>query len=230
MKKLLPFISAANQFIIFIVALFVVLKLGGELVNNVLRTDGDGPKVQVNNVQNGDPATENIIRDVQFRSTTKGVLVFDILTNVVDMGDNNTKMKMGYFSGSDEPRLHRVNMLFVPPEGPSYRLMKNDVYIKRTSLYDNSNKEHSTNISKNIYWLIPKDSNGDGFLSGNDDAELYVSDYDGKNMLRILSGVNDYKLISDDMLIIESFNESAKVFHSYNVASGRLSRIKVNEK
>lgn len=226
MKKILAFVSTANQLLIFLAVLLFIFVIGKDLVSGIFKPSYEEPKVKII----GD--TKDAVKIEFKKSFTRKILdvyIFDVSSDSIkiqpgpELGDSTLNM----FSGGSRTIYQKVNLLFVPKSDPSYLLMKDNAYIIETSFYNESKEEHRYNrkLSKNIYLIISKDTNSDGFLNFEDVTDLYVSDYNGKNLNIVLKGVNDYKLIQDNLIMIEVSEKSGTIFYTYDLLTKKLLKL-----
>ncbi len=230
MKKLLAFVSSANQFFVFIAMLLIILLASENWISKILRNTYEKPKVEVVENTDGGKSSIEMTYEKNFERQIMDVYVFSLSSDsiIIEPEQATDDRVLNFFSGPRKPERQKVNLLFVPKSGPSYLLIKNDVYISRISYYEKPSKGsfNRTMLSKNIYLIIDKDTNGDGFLDQEGDVvNLYVSDYNGNNITLVLKDVDNYRVEGDDSLIIEVSIEGKSSFYSYDVAENKLSRL-----
>lgn len=229
MKKFLAFVSTANQLLIFLAVLLFIFMIGKDLISDILKPSYEKPKIKI--IGNSDDVKDVV--EVKYLTTfDKEILdtyIFDISSDSITIksGPELGGSTLNMFSGGARKTYQKVNLLFVPKSGSSYLLMKNNAYITKTSYYRVSKDKdrYNKNLSKNIYLVISKDTDADGFLSRDDMADLYVSDYNGKNLNIVLKGVESYKPIKDDLIMIEVRGKSDMVFYTYDLLTKKLLKL-----
>lgn len=230
MKKILTFVSTANQFLIFLAVVIFIVVAGKDLFRGVFESSYEEPQIKI--IKNTGEAKDEvkIKYNTKFNMKLLDVYVFNISSDAIKMksGPELGDSTMNMFSGGSRNVYQKVNLLFVPESGSSYLLMKDNAYIVKTSFYDDSKDKdrYRRNLSKNLYLIISKDKNEDGFLKSDDDtADLYVSDYNGKNLNVVLKGVYDYKVIQDNLIMIEVREKPGVTFYTYDVITKKLVKL-----
>lgn len=230
MKKLLAFISTTNQFLIFLAVLLFIVVAGKDLFRGFFEPSYQEPQVKI--IEDAGEAKEEvqIKYETKFNMKLLDVYVFNLSSDAIKMksGSNMDDTTLNMFSAGARKIFQKVNLLFVPKSGSSYLLMKDDGYIIKTSFYDDSKEKHryKKKLSKNLYLVISKDENSDGFLNSDDDAaDLYVSDYNGKNLKLILKGVENYELMQDNFIMIEAREKSGVTFYTYDLLTKELLKL-----
>ena len=232
MKKVLAFVTSANQLLIFLAVLLFIFVAGSKFVKNIFESSYEEPKIKIID-DSGD--TKNVVQvkyKTNFNKVIKDVYIFDVSSDSIkiisepELRDSDTKLNM--FSGGSSITYQKVNLLFVPKLGSSYLLMKNSALITKTSFFDESKELYRLDrkLSENIYLIISKDTNKDGFLSRDGDkADLYISNYKGKNLSLVLKEVEDYELIQDDLIMIEVREKSGILFYTYDLLTKKLFKL-----
>ena len=232
MKKVLAFVTSANQLLIFLAVLLFIFVAGSKFVKNIFESSYEEPNIKIID-DSGD--TKNVVQvkyKTNFNKVIKDVYIFDVSSDSIkiisgpELRDSDTKLNM--FSGGSSITYQKVNLLFVPKLGSSYLLMKNSALITKTSFFDESKELYRLDrkLSKNIYLIISKDTNKDGFLSRDGDkADLYISDFNGKNLSLVLKEVEDYELIQDNLIMIEVREKSGILFYTYDLLTKKLFKL-----
>ena len=227
MKKLFSFISVANQ-LLFFIGLIVI----GVMFALSFRTyHPEENKVEIVQESEQTSASKKTIYTKEFEHHIKDVLIFNIKAEVIDPNAKNKGRHVvrkslafasGYYFNSDQT----VNMMFVS-EGESGRfLFENDRLIADVE-FINSEQEHRSDylFDKNLYETVDEDSSGDGFLGEDDKRTLYVSDYDGRNLKQVATGISKLILIGNNKVLIVKGEKQEKQFFVYNVQSGEVQPI-----
>lgn len=170
----------------------------------------------------------------------KDVLIFYLRSDIIDrrgaLGFSDFQisgLEQGgvYSSSLFGSRLSAVNVLFVNISGDSYKLFESDRFISRMEIYSplqNKDSIYPYSLEKNLYSVADKDSNSDGFLSEDDQQNLYSSDYNGTNLKLILEDISGYRIIDDNEVLIFCDTGDTEVFYLYKAESEEL--VKLNTK
>lgn len=157
-----------------------------------------------NNAENEGGVKEEEEKEyIEFNRMLKDVYVFDVLDSSLCVKKDVTRSR---YSRSTEARNKSVhaNFLFVNSNKEEHKLFPtNSQYIIK----------HSFRDSCAIYVVIKHDTNGDKVLDFSDDASLYVSDYDGKNLMEMSSSVFDSKPIGKGLILITEFHDDELKFY-----------------
>ena len=140
---------------------------------------------------------------IEFNRMLKDVYVFDVLDSSLCVKKDVTRSR---YSRSTETRNKSVhaNFLFVNSNKEEHKLFPtNSQYIIK----------HSFSDSCAIYAVIKHDTNGDKMLDFSDDVSLYVSDYDGKNLMEMSSSVFDSKPIGKGLILFTEFRDDELKFY-----------------
>lgn len=229
MKKLTAFVSTVNQYLLFIAVLIIIVISSKNIIQELTTSDYVEPRVKL--IKNSDNPAKviNINYRTNYRRQVKDVLIFAISSNAIEnIPEEKTSKTLNMFSEfspKSQSKFQTVNYLFVPKTGPSYLLMSKDTYIRNTSFYSNPKKRNGYKRLKNIFLLVTNDTNSDGYLSKKDSADLYVSDYNGKNMYLVIKDVEDYDLMNDNLLMIEVGTVDDRKFFTYDLITKNLEKI-----
>ncbi|MCG7532310.1 hypothetical protein MHM98_13310 [Psychrobium sp. MM17-31] len=225
-SKFMNFIDKANRVIFFSGAVLVALLLAAILIikgiNYLTKSDHYNQPITV---INDTKETTNIDYKKRYLTKLEDKFLFEILSDKIKIQQkenressiapliiNSGKNNFSYLSH------HTVNILFTSVDGSSYPLLKSHTLIADTSLKNTEKTEHAYLLSKNLYTLIPQDSNQDGFLDDEDKSDFWVSDSDGKNLKQLLKNIEHYRIIEDDTVLIKKADE----FHLYYVDKDQL--------
>lgn len=125
------------------------------------------------------------------------------------------------------------NIIFLDHNfNPIKTLLNRKAFISNLSLTTSINRTIEPFIKNIIYKIAFADSNKDGFIDGSDNADLYISDLEGKHLIRITNQIDieDYKFIDKgEALFIQYYDRSSVreeykrlKFAVYNIKENRL--------
>ena len=214
----MAFLSVANQFLFFFAVLIVIGLMLKPVISSLFKADYAPPKIKVVDSTDSQESSIDVEYRIFFKEDIMDVFVFEISANAIETKKKGTVVNMFEYYGD---KFETVNLLFAPKSGESYNLMENNAYIISASFYKSGENSYQK-LSKNLYLIVSDDTNGDGFLSTKDSADLFMSDYNGKNMSVVLKGVETFDVIQDDLLLIEKKSEGKKLFYTFNVLTKKL--------
>jgi hypothetical protein len=236
-NKINKFIAKANQVLFFIVMLGVICVIAFNLYKELVPRNYDLPKVQITDLQKG-VNSQQIGYKKSYIGYIKDVQVFKISAESIynpqasQLQGLTSSFSMGY--NGDKT----VNFMFLPENNDNYMLFKRDRLILNYSLVKtnsdsftpleelNNHYDREFFAIKNIYLVIDVDSNLDGYLSEKDTKSLYVSDYDGQNVKTIFKDIQSYKIIKNDLILINK-DESANIeYYTYNLLTNEVNKLK----
>jgi len=74
--------------------------------------------------------------------------------------------------------------------------------------------------------LVAKyDSNNDGFLNRNDKKELFVSEYDGTNLMSVMDDIKGYEVVDNDIVLIYAAPNLDTLYFIFNIKTGELQKL-----
>jgi hypothetical protein len=229
-KKIMQVITGINQILLFIAAALFIMMMLPELVRS-RRNDSDSTGVELVSSTNQPAASaEKIVVSLKFSHVVDELYVFCVRSQKIDSSmkyrDGMSTKGMGKPYG---PEPHDVNLLFVREDQSSYMLFEHNCLVLDYNWATLRKRESWDRLmTKNLYSVVAEDSNGDGFLSGDDRVDLYESNPNGTGLKRILGDVTGREVIRDNELMITQGEGSERVFYLYNVAVGKLIRLDVH--
>jgi hypothetical protein len=227
-NKFFNIISKINQLFFFLVLLgftiFVIKPILPFLTNksepavkieaNVEKTEQSTPKLE-----------ENVYSKI-FHDKIKDVYIFKVTakisSNSTDHKKKDRRSSASYSRGYNNSKI--VNILFVKEQGESHKLLDKNRLILATT-YTQDGKDDTSGhfiLDKNLYSIVETDSNQDGFLTAEDEKNLYISDYNGTNMHLIMKNFINYSLTDDNEILIAKDNDEYTI---YNTKSRKISQL-----
>jgi len=223
-SKIYNFITQANQLLLFVLAIALLVMTLSTLLSNLRHTTQMEVKVassQEDNTTKGE--TKNIVTTKSFLQYIKDTYIVQLKSN--GMPSNSKKVStLAYSSLGYETDGVTINLIFTKKNTQSYKLFPKDVYIRSTLLTREGEKGQHDNkkLDRNIYAVIVNDTNGDARLNSEDKEDLFVSDYDGKNLSLVFKDIEDFTHIADNQLLITRVVKGEKEFFTYDVVSEEL--------
>ncbi len=231
-NKIIKKISQVNQIFIFLGFCVLSLIFGIRLISDLLEPPYEAPKVEIvqgnaeisQTPENGYKLTHvAMIQDIHVLRMTSDKV---IMQNKINDSDS-----FNMFSGVGGETT-TVNLLLVDSNNSSYKLFDQDTFIQDFKLVNTADDQryidHYDEIflnSKNIYSVINTDTNQDGFLSDEDQRNLYISDYNGLNLQLVLKNINRYQMIKDDLVLVKQRIKGKDILHTYDLSSFELKQL-----
>ncbi|MBN2862082.1 MAG: hypothetical protein JXN62_02905 [Bacteroidales bacterium] len=223
MKLSIEKIRSCNSvmlFLLFIAAGIFLLAQGIILLINLFPGPVDDGIVIVTN----DSRIE-VTKSVNYRAFLRDTYVFSLESNVIEVsGDIESKTSMLRYESAP---VHQktVNFYFVSKDDKKeITLLAQDGLIVAYQ-FINDNKADGFLAEKNIYAIASADTNNDERLSVDDTIDLFVSDYNGLNVVKIGSNVYGYTLVADNTVLFTEVSEDRKYFKMYDCSKGTVEEI-----
>jgi hypothetical protein len=223
-SKIYNFITHANQLLLFVLAIALLVMTLSTLLSNLRDTTPMEVKVashQEDNTTKGE--AKNIANTKSFLQYIKDIYIIQLKSSGVPNSSKHESTlafsSLGYATDGVT-----INLIFTKKNGQSHKLFPKDVYIRSTLLAKEGGKvQHdSKRLDRNIYAVIVNDTNGDARLNSEDKEDLFVSDYDGKNLSLVFKDIENYLHIADNQLLITRVVKGEKEFFTYDVVSEEL--------
>lgn len=233
MHKLSSFIKQANQVLFFLGAVLFIVLISKELISDLFPNRYEPPKIEIVDSSKDEESAKKQVYTVEYIAQLKDVHIFELASNVIDISNKHeakvyqmSARKAAYdLSYRNYLSDNAVNLMFVKEDGTKRMLIEKDGLITKFSKVNPPNNEHGHTLDKNVYLIIDKDTNENGFLDRKDKANLFTSEYDGKNLTLVLSDVGSFNLIDDNKMIV---TQSGKVANFYTFDVKDSSLVKLN--
>ena len=170
-------------------------------------------------------SAEEIKRSVNYRALLRDTYVFSLESNAIELsGDVNFKASMVRYESAPVNQ-KTVNFYFVSGEGK-----KETALLAQDSLivayhFINDSKANGFLLGKNIYAIAISDTNNDDRLSTEDRIDLYVSDYNGLNIVPVGINVYGYTLVDDNKILFTEVSDNKEYFKIYYCKTGNIEEI-----
>lgn len=199
MKKIINFLRNINTFFISVILIITLGYLSIELISDLNRNSRSWDGVEV--IEPQDLDNETIITRSFVNPEKNGqIIMYEVITDKIIKFDEalfNKSMISSSYSKSNGNRV--VNILFHNIETSKSKLL-----LPKDSLITNyilSDQKTIFSLSRNIYLIVTKDTNDDNYFTADDSKDLYVSDYDGSNLLKLAEDINSFRVIQDNELV-----------------------------
>jgi len=225
MKKIFPFVEKANQFLLFGALIFFCSLMVWEFIlKDFFRTGYRDPKVELVD----STGTENRQRPIkyykQYYRYIKDTHIIRIKSDAIDISQGEYFDTVGYAAKSSYEKSDNkgtVNLLFVKANQPGHLLFEKDMLITDISTQSIDDDDVDDKL---ILEVVEKDSDGDGFLSYEDDENLYIANHDGSDLILIQKNILSYRVVDSSILMVqikekEESNEKDRFFE-YNINTG----------
>jgi hypothetical protein len=233
MNKALTFIKKSNQVLFFLAALIFIVMITSEITSKVFRSNYEPPKIELVDSSDIKNDVKKPVYTIGFLTRLDDVHIFELSSKVIDTSQYHDSNLVEMFSGAKVSHDlsfghylsdNAVNLMFVKENGTRKMLLKSDGLVKEFSKAKFKTQDDSFGLDKNLYLIINEDTNKNGYLDHRDEAKLFSSTYDGKDLTLILSNVGSFDLINDNKLIISQKGDSPSFF-TFNVADSTLHKL-----
>ncbi|MBQ9239083.1 MAG: hypothetical protein IJ191_07215 [Treponema sp.] len=231
-------IKNINSVLIFSAAIIGLILLLVTFVQEIL------PHRQIRNqVEVISAETERTIEEhVDFVTKLRDVFVFSVRSTAVgepveyrsgtdygyDVANVVGNLKQSVY-GKKESGV--VNLIFISADGTVERtLFSQNVFIYTYKLIIDYRDYLPARpaFSKNLYAVVPVDSNGDGVLNSDDCIQLYVSEYDGSNVTVLSGNVYSVSVVDNNTLVFSDFKNGERTWYEYSATSKNITALKTS--
>ncbi|MCQ2579107.1 MAG: hypothetical protein MJ159_00240 [Treponemataceae bacterium] len=182
-------------------------------------------------IQN-DEKTE-IVKTTNFFAKLKDAYVFTITSNGLK-ADELADFDISNFEGAGYAQnslkksaadTEIINFIFIK-DGEETQLFSSDLFIYKYRLADGDNENYKAKQNFNTYAVIKADTNKDNKLDSKDNISLYVSDYDGKNLLEISASIYYFEFTDSDMILFAEYDGETVSYYEFDLNSKSKKLIK----
>ena len=218
-------IGKINQVVLLLAGLLVIFMLGKELIDKLKpRQTYERPKVAIEHPQKNEQAIE-VKTETNFLLKVKDAYVFSLESDTIDptksryADERVEEFRMPRWSYS---RDQMINMIFLMEDGDKTVLLKEDALIGEFSPAKFEVNEMGNIFSKNVYHIATEDTNNDGYLSEKDVFSVYISNYDGTGLRKLIGNVTRSFVLKENTLIIRTGKKYESRFHIYDLIGDSL--------
>ncbi|MBN2736995.1 MAG: hypothetical protein JXR70_08455 [Spirochaetales bacterium] len=230
MSKILSFISKANQILLFIVILGVII-FGITQVWLFIHPEEKADNKFYKTNEAALTTTDKMNMEAYYELGKKigDSYLFVVRKRVIPEikvafeNKERSQAQLFYVGGND----HIVNFYFKKAGLSGFFLYEKDVFILdyQTAIFTATDSSSDyLDIKKNIYVLAESDKDENGILDHNDNIVLFVSDYDGKNLIKVIEYIDSYNHIDNNVVVIiqKDREKSVKKYFEYNLIHNSL--------
>lgn len=220
------FIEKSNKILLFIAAIVVIIAIGKSIIKDLFRKDYSEPTVQV--IEHDDTQKEQQQPKLEKRyvGQIKDVHLLEITSDkIAEEQSYSANASMIVVSSSLSLSSNAVNLMFTKVGEKNNLLFSNNALIVEFSPTQEKETQYQNILSKNIYSVVQKDTNKDGFLNQDDKKELLVSEYDGSKLTSVMANIEGYRVINNNMALIYKAAGNDTNYYTFNVLSGELTKL-----
>jgi len=224
--RIMNFIEKSNKILLFIAAIVVIIAIGKSIIKDLFRKDYSEPTVQV--IEHDDTQKEHQQPKLEKRyvGQIKDVHLLEITSDkIVQEQSYSANASMIIVSSSLSLSSNAVNLMFTKVGEKNNLLFSNNALIVEFSPTQEKETQYQSILSKNIYSVVKKDTNKDGFLNQYDKKELLVSEYDGSKLTSVMENIEGYRVINSNMALIYKATDNDTIYYTFNVSSGELIKL-----
>jgi hypothetical protein len=209
----------------FCLLLFVVISSIIFVYYIVINSTNDITGIPANeNKENDDIKPKDSEITIGLTGKYKGIIFVELrstLTRGTISGEKNKLYKREIYlhePGTVNLYFHDLNL------NEEYYLFEENKFIYKVNFP--AKKEYSEEpFEYFIFVVIEKDTNQNGFLDNNDNKNLYISDYTGKNVEMITENMYDYGFTSNSEILITTMKSNVFIGLLYKFKEGEIQRV-----
>ncbi|UTC67076.1 MULTISPECIES: hypothetical protein [unclassified Treponema] len=178
-----------------------------------------------------DETKEEIREYIEFNEKIKDVFIFNLKSSKIKadgLYDDIPKasLKSGANSSAKSRNEGITNLIFIKDKNyEEYKLFESNIFIYRYRFVEAANR-NNISCDKNIYAVVNEDTNNDKTLNTKDNVALYVSDYDGKNLIKVSNSVYKVRLTDNNQLLFTEYDGTALTFFLYDIDLNKKIKLK----
>ncbi|AIN93634.1 hypothetical protein [Treponema putidum] len=181
-----------------------------------------------------DDPKEEIREYIEFNKKIKDVFIFNLKSSKIKadgLYDNipEAAFKSGTSFSKKSHNEGITNLIFINDTSyEEYKLFDSNIFIYR---YKFSEEKTGNNIycDKNIYAVVNEDTNNDNTLNSEDNIALYISDYNGKNLIKLSNSIYKVRITDNNQLLFTEYDGSVLTFFSYDINLNKKTKLKSAE-
>ena len=166
-----------------------------------------------------DDTKEEIREYIEFNEKLKDVFIFNLKSSKIKAdGLYDDISDLSFKSGSS----------FLGTSYEEYKLFDSNIFIYK---YRFAEEKTGKDIycDKNIYAVVNEDTNDDKTLNSEDNIALYISDYDGKNLIKISNSVYKARITDNNQLLFTEYDGNLLTFFLYDLNLNKKTKLKSAE-
>jgi hypothetical protein len=171
-----------------------------------------------------------ITQETRYNTLLRDVFVFSVESNSVREVAND-KFEKSVASNNRSSNNEIVNFQFISEkQKQEQQLLPNNSLIISYQ-FINDEKLNGFLLSKNVYAIAEKDSDNNKKLSSDDVIDLYVSDYNGKNLKIIGQNIYGYQVVKNNTVLFTEVMDNKQIIKIYSTENNDVQEIKrINSK
>lgn len=222
---MLNIIEKINQVILLVAGLLVIFTIGKELIDKLKPSRPyESPKVAIEQPTNNEETIKEKV-ETNFLLELKGVYLFSLESETIDPTQAryaDTRVAEFRIPSSHYARDQMINIIFLKEDGSKTVLLDKDALIGEFKPARFESNEMGDIFGSNIYHIATDDTNNDGYLSEKDMFSIYISNYDGSDLRKLISNVSRSFVLKDNILIIRTGTKYNSKFYTYNLLENSL--------
>lgn len=203
-----------NGSILLILLLLISSYLIFEKINNISRNRLEGVGIIDETTTDKDKSgNDQIIERIEkYYGITENLAVIKIISSAITEKELYAASGFtGEYHSGGGSRGGVVNIKFINLDtGESSELFEHDLYLPGIWIAGLYYKNEIT-LTRNLYFAVEKDTNGNSRLDSEDEITLYTSERDGSKLKRILGGISTYSLIDENRVFLTFSNKDYRI-------------------
>lgn len=181
-----------------------------------------------------DDTKEEIREYIEFNEKLKDVFIFNLKSSKIkadglydDISASSFKSDSSFLGKSYNEGI--TNFIFIKDTSyEEYKLFDSNIFIYK---YRFAEEKTGKDIycDKNIYAVVNEDTNDDKTLNSEDNIALYISDYDGKNLIKISNSVYKARITDNNQLLFTEYDGRLLTFFLYDLNLNKKTKLKSAE-
>ena len=221
-SSIIKFIDNANRVLLFIAAIIVIIAIGKDILRDIFRESYSEPSVQVVEKSHGSSIQKKPNFEKRYIGKIRDAFIIEVTSDMVFVEEQDVyNTAMIDYSSPFTLSSNAVNLIISKVEGKKTKLFKENLLISDFYPIRSNETDRTFDLSKNIFLVVKQDTNSDGFLNSKDKKELLISDYDGSNLMSVISNISTHQIIDNDVILLNIDSE----LYVFNVHTGDLNKI-----
>lgn len=168
--RIVSFIEKSNKVLLFIAAIFVIISIGRNFISDLLIKDYSEPTVQVVNQYDAQREDQRPKLEKRYVGQIKDVHLLEITSyKIIEEQSASANAEMLVVSSYLSLSSNTVNLMFTKKGEKNNLLFESNALIVEFSPTQEKETQNLNVLSKNIYSVVRKDTNKDGFLNQHDE-------------------------------------------------------------
>lgn len=234
MKKILFELIKKIDFVLIFIFLILGIITWAIVMINIFNPFSGGHTVSNAVTIVEDDTKEEIREYIEFNKKLKDVFIFNLKSSKIkadglydDISASSLKSSLSFSGKTHNEGI--TNFIFI--KDISYeesKLFDSNIFIYK---YKFAEEKTGKDIycDKNIYAVVNEDTNNDKTLNSEDNIALYISDYDGKNLIKLSNSVYKVRITDNNQLLFTEYDGSLLTFFLYDINLNKKTKLKSAE-